>query len=85
MEPVSAFSVYGTKYKSTEQLLNEKKKKQNKASNRKQKDAKQINVKQQMRNKGILNIFAKDRDKVSLHQKMEFNNLNSCLYVLQIR
>jgi len=70
MEPVSAFSIYGTKYKSTEQLLSEKKKKQKKAFNRKQKYVKQISVKQQMRNKGILNIFAKDKDKVSLHQKM---------------
>jgi len=70
MEPVSAFSIYRTKYKSTEQLLSEKKKKQKKASNRKQKDVKQISVKQQMGNKGILNIFAKNRDKMSFHQKM---------------
>jgi len=62
MEPISAFSVYGTK--STEQLLNEKKKKQKKASNRKQKDVKQISVKQQMQYKGILNIFPKNKDKV---------------------
>jgi len=69
MEPVSAFSVYGTKYKSTEQLLSEKKRKQKKAFNRRQKDFKRISMKQQMRNKGSLNIFAKDKNKVSLHQK----------------
>jgi len=67
MEPVSAFSVYETKFKGTEQL-SEKKKKQKKAFNRKQKDVKQISVKRQMRYKGILNIFTKT--KVSLHQKM---------------
>lgn len=60
MEPVSAFSVYATKCKNTEQL-SEKKKKQNsqKASNRKQKDVRKTGINQQMQYKGILSTFTK--------------------------
>lgn len=55
MEPISAFSVYETECKNTEQLSSEKKKKKKlqRALNRKQKDVKQTSVKQQIQDKGI--------------------------------
>lgn len=72
MEPASAFSVYAAKRKNSEQLLSKKRRKcqSQKTSpqkRRKHKDVKQTGVNQQVEDKGILNIFAKSKDKRRCH------------------
>lgn len=72
MEPASAFSVYAAKRKNSEQLLSKKRRKcqSQKTSSqkrRKHKDVKQTGVNQQVEDKGILNIFAKSKDKGRCH------------------
>lgn len=84
MEQVSAFSIYGTKNRNTQQLLSKKKKRNSqKASNqksKKQKNVKQIKSEnQQMQHKGTGVLF-----KAALLKRL-FTNLNVTLYLLQER